>query len=264
MLLLAAHHALLAHGHAVQVIRAGAKRSPKIGYAPVGSTFIPASDSPEDIEAARTVMFRVDERNPWQNSWWMDPVFFGRYPEDGLAFYGDQAPKYTDDEMRIIAQPLDYFGANIYSGTFVKAGKNGTPEIVPMPVGAPLTAFRWWVAPECLYWGPKFFHERYGKAIVISENGLSNQDWIHLDGKVHDPQRIDYLHRHLHQLKQAVDGGVPVEGYFQWSLMDNFEWAEGYKERFGLVFVDYPTQKRIPKDSYFWYRDQIANNGANL
>ncbi len=262
--LLAAHHSLIAHGKAVQVIRASAKRTPRVGYAPVGSTYMPATNSPADIEAARSMMFSVTQKNQWQNAWWMDPVFFGKYPEDGLELYKGEVPAYTDEEMKIISQPLDFFGANIYHGQYVSAGPDGKAKIEPKPLGGPLTAIRWPVTPECLYWGPRFFHERYGSPIVISENGNSNQDWITLDDTVEDPQRIDFLRRHLRQLKLAADHGTPIEGYFQWSLMDNFEWAEGYRERFGLVYVDYPTQRRIPKASYHWYKDVIAQNGANL
>ncbi len=262
--LLAAHHSLIAHGMGVQVIRARAKAKPRVGYAPVGSVSIPAMECRDDIEAARAHMFQVKTRDPWQNAWWMDPVFLGEYPADGLKFYGSDAPKYTAEEMKTIAQPLDFFGANIYQGSYVRANDRGAPTVQEMPPGAPQTAIRWWMTPECLYWGPRFFYERYKVPIVVSENGLSNQDWVHVDGKVHDPQRIDYLHRHLSELKRASKDGVAVEGYFHWSMMDNFEWAEGYKERFGLVFVDYATQKRTPKDSFVWYRGVIATNGADL
>ena len=106
--------------------------------------------------------------------------------------------------------------------------------------------------------------ERYRLPVVISESGLSNTDWMALDGKVHDPQRIDYLQRHLRELGRAIQDGVPVEAYFHWSLTDNFEWARGYSERFGLIHVDYATQKRTLKDSAYWYREIIASNGANL
>lgn len=263
-ILLAAHNSLLAQGVATQVIRARSKVPTKVGMAPVGGTFMPETESPEDIEAARTAMFAVTSESPWHNAWWMDPVFLGQYPEEGVALYGNKMPKVTDADMRTIQQPLDFFGQNTYTGTRVRAGKDGKPEVVPDPVGGPLTAYKWTVNPDCLYWGPKFFYERYGKPIVVTENGLSNQDWVMLDGKVHDPQRIDYLHRHLLNLKRAASEGVPIEGYFQWSLMDNFEWADGYRERFGIVHVDYQTLKRTPKDSYYWYRDVIAANGENL
>lgn len=121
----------------------------------------------------------------------------------------------------------------------------------------------WPVTPECLYWGPKFLYERYQKPLYITENGLSCHDVISLDGKVHDPNKIDFLARYLHELKKAVEE-IDLRGYFQWSLMDNFEWAKGYSERFGLVYVDYPTQKRILKDSAHWYKEIISKNGENL
>jgi beta-glucosidase len=122
----------------------------------------------------------------------------------------------------------------------------------------------WNVTPECLYWGPRFFFERYGLPIVVTENGMANSDWVHLDGQVSDPGRIDYVRRHLRSLKQAAVEGVDVMGYFYWSIMDNFEWAHGYQQRFGLVHIDYQTQERTPKQSAYWYRDVIASGGEIL
>jgi beta-glucosidase len=165
--------------------------------------------------------------------------------------------------MEIIQQPLDFFGANIYNGETVRMGAKG-PENVPHPLGMARTVYHWAVTPEALYWGPKFFYERYKKPIIITENGLGLSDWVALDGKVHDPQRIDFLARYIGAFKRAADDGVEALGYFQWSLMDNFEWNEGYRFRFGLVHVDYQTQERTPKDSAYWYRDVIATNGAHL
>jgi beta-glucosidase len=260
----AAHHALLAHGKGVQAIRANAKTKPQVGYAPVSNVCIPATNRRADIAAARKAMFGYRERTLWQHSWWSDPVVLGHYPADGLKVFGADAPRVESGDLRTIKQPLDFFGVNIYSGDIYRAGKDGQPEKVAFPVGHPLTAFRWNVVPAALYWGPKFLQERYGMPVVITENGMSNADVVSLDGRVHDPQRIDFLHRYLRELGRAIADGVDVRGYFQWSVMDNFEWAEGYKERFGLVYVDYPTQKRIPKDSAYWYRDLIAVNGANL
>ena len=259
----AAHHALLAHGKGVQAIRAAAKAQPAIGFAPVGSVKMPATESPADIEAARQSMFALEGKNLWANTFWMDPVFFGRYPEEAWTNMADEMPEIHDGDMETISQPLDFFGFNTYSGTFVKTTPDG-PRDVPFPDGHPITAFYWWVTPECMYWGPKFFYERYRLPIVVTENGMANVDWIALDGRVHDPQRIDYLHRHLLQLARAIDEGVDVRGYFVWTLMDNFEWAEGYKQRFGIVYVDYPTGRRVLKDSAYWYRDVIATNGAIL
>ena len=260
----AAHHALLAHGRAVQAIRSNARVASQVGFAPVAMVKFPATDRPEDIEAARSAMFSITERTCFNNTWWLEPVLRGRYPEDGLELFGAAVPQIRDGDMETICQPLDFFGTNVYQGTPVRADEHGQPQVVPHPVGHPLTAFRWPVTPEALYWAPRLFWERYGLPIFITENGMSNVDWVSLDGKVHDPQRIDFLNRYLLQLRKAIEDGVDVRGYFQWSIMDNFEWAEGYKQRFGLIYVDYPTQKRIMKDSAHWYREVIASNGASL
>jgi len=262
--LLAGHHSLLAHGKAVQVIRASAKKPPRVGWAPVGAPKIPATDSPEDIEAARTAMFTTTAKTVWSNTWWNDPVFFGAYPEQELALFGDDAPTPRAGDLETIAQPLDFYGANIYNGQTVKQGEDGKPVELAHPIGIGRTVYHWPVTPEALYWGPRFFYERYGKPIVITENGLGLSDWVALDGGVRDPQRIDFLDRHLGALRRAGEDGVALDGYFQWSFMDNFEWNEGYRFRFGLVHIDYQTQKRTPKDSAYWYRDVIGSNGAAL
>jgi len=215
-------------------------------------------------EAARQAMFSVTDKSCWNNAWWADPVFFGRYPEDALKLFGTDFPPVEDKDMKTICQPLDFFGVNIYFGQKTCTGKDGQPELVPPPVGHAATAFGFPVSPEALYWGPRFFWERYRLPIIITENGMSNVDWVSLDGKVHDPQRIDFLHRYLLKLEKACKHGVEVRGYFQWSILDNFEWTQGYKERFGLVYVDYPTQKRTLKDSAYWYKEVIASKGAIL
>lgn len=260
----AGHHTLLAHGLATQSIRARAKSPSRIGWAPVGVVHYPSSESPEDIEAARRATFQITTKDLWSNTWWADPILFGRYPEDGLRLFGAAAPSFTDQDMATISQPIDFYGVNIYNGFKVRAGANGEPEHVKYPDGYPHTHFVWNVTPEALYWGPRFLHERYKRPLYITENGLSNNDWVSLDGAVHDPQRIDFLARYLKACRRAVNDGVDLRGYFQWSLLDNFEWSEGYKHRFGLIHVDYETQKRTCKDSAFWYRDVIRSNGRSL
>ena len=143
-------------------------------------------------------------------------------------------------------------------------GADGKPEHVRYPAGHPHNALEWPINEDGLYWGPRFLYERYHTPILITENGMDAHDAVSLDGKVHDPNRQDYMHRYLRALGQAVADGVPVLGYFYWSFFDNFEWAHGYQERFGLVYVNYQTQERILKDSAYWYQQVMATNGENL
>ena len=260
--LTATHHALLAHGLAVQNIRTRAKRKPLIGWAPVGWFCYPVSREPQDVEAARQATMRVT--NGWNNSWYADPVILGKYPEDGLQAFGSAVPKFPSSDLETMCQPLDFYGFNSYTGVPTKAGPDGSPVHPKLGPGYPHSLFLWKVTPPILYWGPKFMAERYNLPLVITENGMSNCDWVAQDGKVHDGARIDYLRRHLRALSDAMAEGVDVRGYFQWSIMDNFEWAEGYKHRFGLVHVDFETQKRTLKESAYWYREVINTSGANL
>lgn len=253
----AGHNALLAHGRAVQVLRATVKDA-RIGWAPVLVAAAPATDSAEDVAAAERWTWQMSDTRLRVSSWWMDAVYLGRYPEDGLRALGDAAPVVSPNDFDLIAQPLDYFGCNLYDVTRVRAGKDGTPEEVPFPPGFPRTGFAWPITPEGHYWGPRFAYARYGLPILITENGMSNRDWIALDGQVHDPERVDFLLRHLGELGRAVSEGIPVLGYFHWSLLDNFEWNHGYRERFGLVYVDYPTGRRVLKDSGRTYANFIA------
>ncbi len=262
--LLAGHHSLMAHGKAVQVIRAYAKTPASVGWAPVGSVNTPLTESVADIEAAKKAMFVRRGKNVWSNSWWNDPVFFGQYPAAELEAFGADAPEVRAGDMENIQQPLDFYGANIYNAQIVRAGDDGEPIEVPQPLGVGRTIYHWPVTPDSLYWGAKFFYERYHQPIVITENGLGLSDWIALDGKVHDPQRIDFLDRYISAFRRAGDEGIPIKGYFQWSFLDNFEWYEGYKHRFGLVHVDYQTQVRTPKDSAHWYTEVIRTHGESL
>lgn len=260
----AGHHALLAHGLATQTIRARAKSRPSIGWAPVGSVHYPVTDSPADIAAAYAGMDDVWGEHCWNNRWWGDAPVLGRYPEQGLRSYGKNVPRFKDADFDIIKQPLDFYGCNIYHATPTKAGPNGEALVADIGIGFPHTHFLWKRTDDALYWGTKFLAERYRLPVVITENGLSLPDWVALDGRVHDAQRIDFLRRYLLGLERAIAEGIDVRGYFHWSIMDNFEWAEGYKHRFGLIHVDYETQVRTLKDSAYWYRDVIRSNGASL
>lgn len=259
----AAHHVLLAHGKAAQAIRANSQDT-QVGFALIGYTRVPATDRPEDIAAARTATHSVTDKNVHSNAWWLDPMFFGTYPDDGLELFAGDAPKVLAGDMETIRQPVDFCGFNIYSGDYFRAGANGKPEWVPWPVGHSVTPSNFTVLPASLYWGPKLLHERYQTPIYITENGFCSWDAIALDGKVHDKQRIDSMARYLIELGKAAREGVPVQGYFYWSILDNFEWLQGYKDRFGIIFVDYPTQQRVLKDSAHWYKEVIASNGGRL
>jgi beta-glucosidase len=258
------HQVLLAHGQAVQVIRQTTKQPCQVGMAFAVTPKIPATSDAADIEAARLGTFIPRDVNPEAEGLWADPAYLGSYPEELYRVFGADMPFIGPDDWRMIAQPLDFIGLNIYVGEFVKAGPDGAAVPVALPAGYPRTAYDWPVLPETLCWGPRFYYERYGRPVIISENGLSGMDWVAGDGGVHDPQRVDFTRRYLRELKKTVNDGVDVRGYFHWSLIDNFEWAEGYRQRFGLVYVDFATQQRTIKDSGYWYRDVIRSNGAEL
>lgn len=255
------HNAMLAHGMMVQAVRK-ADPSAQIGLASCGLGCVPERESEADIEAARTAMFSFGAYGNFtlfsQNAF-LDPALFGRYPDH--PFF--DSPEITKDDLAIIQQPIDFIGLNFYNAYVVRAGKNG-PEQVPFHRGSPTTALRWAITPTMMHYCTKFIYERYQLPVYITENGLSCNDKMYLDGKVHDPDRIDFLQRYLRELKRAGEDGVDIRGYFHWSLIDNFEWADGYKERFGLFFVDYETLTRKPKDSAFWYRSVVETNGENL
>ncbi len=262
--LLAAHNLLKAHGRGVQALRAHASGPQQIALAHTAREPIPATDSEADIEAARAKYFGCSERRLWNIAWWADPIVFGKYPEDGLENFAAELPKITDADMALISEPIDFHAYNCYSGEPVRAGPDGKAETIKngWGIGNPRATLSWLnIAPEAIYWSTRWQTERYNLPMVISENGVCNTDWVHLDGKVHDPQRIDFMHRYLKAMERSIDDGSNVAGYFYWSILDNFEWAEGYKERFGLVHVDYTTQVRTPKDSFHWYKDVIARGG---
>ncbi|MBW7572132.1 GH1 family beta-glucosidase [Caproiciproducens faecalis] len=262
---LAVHHVLLAHGRAVRALRKyGGPVS--VGLAQCGRIYSPQSNLAEDTEAARRATFEVPDNfldALFSVSLWSDPIFKGEYPQDFRQKFSGLLPKISAEDMEIISQPIDFYAQNIYHSTRVKATKEGWEE-VPFPPGMTKTAMNWPVTPECLYWCPKFLYEKYHKKIIISENGMSAHDTISLDGRVHDPNRIDYLRRYLSYLRKAAREDIDIGGYFIWSLMDNFEWDSGYHERFGIIYIDYETQQRIPKDSAYWYQKVVECNGEKL
>lgn len=261
----ACHHVLLAHGRAVSAIREHCPDA-QVGWAPHGSIRYPLGDDPADVEAARRATLGIPEGGDWyfNTCWYADPALKGAYPDEGLARFGSLLPDGFEDDYAAIHQPLDFFGVNIYQGHPVRADAAGRAVEQPRPAGYPHTMFHWPVEPEVLYWGPRFLYERYRLPLYITENGCAAMDWVHADGAVHDAPRIDYVCRHLLALRRAIADGADVRGYFHWSILDNFEWAEGYRMRFGLVYVDYATLERIPKDSYRWYREVVRTHGGSL
>ena len=262
-----AHNALRAHGQAVINLRKYACRPIKVGYAPTCGMAYPSTDSPEDIEAARKTLFGFHQPMDnwtWNVAWFNDPVFLGKYPEEGLRKFAEYLPEITDEDMKLISQPLDFMGQNIYNGYMMRQGEDGEPEYVDREAGAARTAAGWPVTPECFYYGVKFLYERYHLPLYITENGMSCHDDVSLDGRVHDPNRQNFLDLYISALQRANDDGADVRGYFLWTFLDNFEWDKGYTERFGIVYVDFKTQKRIVKDSAFWYQKIIESNGREL
>src|SRR5262245_47720216 len=253
------HHAVLGHGMAVQAIRSKAKAGTKIGPAEVILCGVPLIEAPEHIKAAQAY---TRERN----APFLTVMLEGKYTDAYLKNAGNNAPKFTDEDLRIIASPLDFVGINVYKpDVYVLASDeaSGWREI-PYAKGHP-TMFNKWLTfgPEAMYWAPKFVQSLWGaKEIFITENGCASDDELTADGKVYDTDRIMYLRSYLTQLQRASADGVPVKGYFQWSTMDNFEWNAGYGNRFGIVYVDFRTQKRTPKASAAWFREAATRNAV--
>jgi beta-glucosidase len=253
------HNALLGHGLAVEAIRANGKAGTKVGLAENIGVCVPAIESPEHIEAAKIATREL-------NAGYLTAMLEGRYTDAFLDGLGTNAPKFTPEDMKIIGSPLDFVGINIYApGNYVRA----MPEApgfatIPFPASFPHMLSDWLkCGPEALYWGPRMVSDIWGvKEIYITENGTSSADVPADDGIVYDSDRIMYLRNYLGQLQRATSEGVPVRGYFLWSLLDNFEWADGYNNRFGIHYVDYATQKRTPKLSAHFYKATIAGNAV--
>jgi beta-glucosidase len=252
-----AHYAVLGHGLAVEAIRARAKPGTKVGFSDNPPAVIPVIETPEHIEAAERAM-----RD--QNAMFGTVIHEGKYMEEYLQWLGPDAPKFTAEELKVIGAPLDFLGLNIYQPTYVRAdsGARGYAIVAP-PVSFPHMYSDWiTVGPEALYWAPKITAKLWDvKEIYITENGCSSCDVPTPEGHIYDSDRIMYLRNYMTQLHRAVSEGVPVKGYFLWSLLDNFEWADGYSKRFGITYVDFQTQKRTPKLSYAYYKDVVRRNG---
>ena len=260
----AVHHVNLAHGRAVTRLR-GMLAESEIGFAIATKIGIPRdADDPACVESARLATIEPEWTGNHEtflnNGWWADPMVHGRYP----AALARRLPGFVESlpagDMAEIRQPLDFFGFNYYSGIVVEPDGQGGWQRVAAKRGEPRTMIGWPVHPSGMFWAAKFFHDEYGLPLYVFENGLSAMDWVGLDGTVHDPNRIDFLARYLAEYQRAHEAGIPLAGYFHWSLLDNFEWAQGYQERFGLIHVDYETQRRTLKDSARWYREVISGN----
>ena len=253
------HHAVLGHGMAVQAIRAKGRAGTKVGPAEVIELAVPLIEAPEHIKAAQTA---TRERN----APFLTVMLEGKYTDGYLKEQGADAPKFTDDELKIIALPLDFVGINVYRPlTYVLAADEQTSSgwrEIPFAKGHPKMFNSWLtLGPEAMYWAPKFVQSLWkAKEIYITENGCASDDVFADGGKVYDTDRIVFLRSYLTQLQRASADGVPVMGYFQWSTMDNFEWTSGFGNRFGLVHVDFRTQKRTPKSSALFFRETARQN----
>jgi beta-glucosidase len=256
------HHAVLAHGMAVQAIRAKGKEGTKVGPAEVIEAAVPLIEAPEHINAARAA---TRERN----ALFLTVMLEGKYTDLYLKNAGRDAPKFTDEDMKIIASPLDFVGINVYRPVvYVLASdekRGGTAwREIPFAKAHP-KMFNSWLTfgPEAMYWAPKFVQSLWNvKEIYITENGCASDDVLAGDGKVYDTDRIVFLRAYITQLQRASTDGVPVKGYFHWSTMDNFEWTAGFGNRFGLVYVDFKTQKRTLKMSAAWFREAAERNAV--
>ena len=246
----AAHHLVLSHGWAVEAIRRAAPGA-QVGITLSLSHAYAASDTPEDEAAA----WEVDGGS---NRWFLDPIFRGAYPADLLERNALVAPLVRDGDLEAMAAPLDFLGVNYYFRHVVGAGVDG-PRFIRDPE-AQHTDMGWEVYPDGLHALLTRLAEDYSPpAIYVTENGAAFGDVRVHDGRVHDPERTAYLESHISAVGRAVAAGVPIKGYFVWSMLDNFEWAHGYGKRFGIVYIDYPTLERVPKDSFYWYRDFIGS-----
>ena len=257
-----AHHLLLSHGWATEAIR---RESPgaEIGIVLIHCPAHAASKNEADQDAARWF-------DGFFNRWYLDPVFRGSYPADAVAdrvalghLKGPELPFVKEGDLAAISTPLDFLGLNYYSRAVMKAGPDNRPlAATPVPPEE-LTDMGWEVYPAGLYESLLRVHREYGpRKIYIAENGAAYDYPADAQGRIADAKRITYLREHLLAARRAIAEGVPLQGYFTWSLLDNFEWGFGFEKRFGLFAVDLETQQRLPKDSAFWYRDVVSANAV--
>lgn len=252
--LAASHHLLLAHGRAVEVVRTNSPGA-QVGIVLNPMPALPADDSQSALEAA-------ERWDGIANRWYLQAIAGRGYPDDIIELFGADAPEIDTDDMRVIAVPTDFLGINYYAPTYITPGDPPTGlSFAEPPPGTPVTSIGWPIQPDVFLDVLSRIHaDFYPGAIVVAENGAAFEDPPVIDGRVDDAPRIDYLAGHLDAVSRAIGLGIPVEGYFAWSFMDNFEWSSGYGPRFGLVHVDYATQARTIKDSGRWYAGVVADN----
>ena len=250
------HHGLLAHGLGVQAIRAHAASGTQVGLAENPKVYVPVIESAEHIEAAKRA-FREE------NAPFLTAVMEGKYTDGYLKREGANAPKVQGDDLKIIGSPVDFVGLNVYQPEYARAdpGESGY-AVARRPSSFPHMASPWlFIGPEVIYWAIRHTNDLWKPhAIYITENGCSSEDFRSADGRVEDTDRVMFLRNYLTHLQRAAAEGYPIKGYFLWSLLDNFEWADGYGKRFGIHYVDFKTQKRSRKQSADWYREVILRN----
>ncbi len=249
------HHAVLAHGLAVRAIRASAPRA-KLGLAENSSATLPVIEAPEHIAAAKIAMRE-------ENAQYLGVILSGKYTDHYLRKLGADAPQFTAEDLAAISSPIDFVGVNVYTPDYVRAADNEIGYVsVPPPASFPHMLSPWLtVGPEALYWAPRLIHENWHpKEQFITENGCSSTDQMAPDGEIYDTDRVMYLRNYIANMHRAVTEGIPIKGYFLWSLLDNYEWADGYDKRFGITYVDFKTQKRTLKLSGHLYKEIIARN----
>ncbi len=251
------HHAILAHGLGCQAIRAASPGACSVALVDNPAVTVPLSESPGHIAAAQAAFHTCGS-----NGGILFPVLTGAYSPALLEQLGQDAPEIQTGDLETIHQPLDALGLNIYTGTYVKAAANEAGyELLPYSESYPKLDMPWlWILPEAVYWSVRHISmtvERPELPLLITENGCAAQDEVNSQGEVIDPERIMYLRQYLKAAHRAVDEGYPLHGYFVWSLLDNFEWAWGYDRRFGITYIDYATQQRLPKASFHWYAECI-------
>ena len=249
------HHALVCHGEAVRAVREYGGRGARVGLTDNSDIPIPVTETEPDTTAARK-WFEI------QNAHILGPIYFGNYSTEYLRRCGKDRPAVAKGDLELIGQPTDFLGMNVYTGTFVRAGRGAKPETLTYPPDYPRTTCPWLrITPQSLYWGPRLAAEVHGaKEIYITENGCGYDREDVVNGEVLDLHRRDFVRNYLKELHRAIADGTPVRGYFLWSLLDNYEWQDGYTRRFGIVHTDYATQKRTPKLSAQWYSRVIKEN----